>query len=308
MPTPMISENWPRFIYPVIRKEWLQQLAAIASSAMQMFGVQKSNDSVEFSQGIGNFGEVPEYNSSDAEGNPAAIPYDSISPLFETTFTHKEYVKGVAIERKLIDDNRTGTIKRKVQALGHAFGTTRAIHASSIFNNAFADVLGGDGVVLCSASHPTNKVDTTAVSNLGTSALDNSSVIATLLAGMNQLSDRGTPMPAIFNVLYVPTALEEAAWTIVSSLKKSGTADNDGNYVGSKGLNVVVDPYLSDSNNWFMLDASLAKMHMLWFDRVKPEIAMDLMSDFNIVARYRGYMRHSFGWDDHRFIYGHNVT
>lgn len=304
----MITEQWPRFVLPIIRKEWDQSMNAVNSPLMSIIGVETSQSSVEYSQGVGTFGLVPEYNSATAEGPGGAIEYDTFSPLYEATFTHKEYAKGVAIERKLWDDNRTGQIRRKAQSLGHAFGTTRAYHASSILNNAFATVTGPDAVYLCSASHKTNVNDATAISNLGTTALSYAAVVATLLAGANLKDDRSMPMPSVFDILYVPTALEATAYEIVNAMQKPGSADYNGNFVGSKGLKVVVDPYLSDANNWFMIDSAQAKMHCLWFDRVAPEISMDPTSDFNLVAKYRGYMRYSFGWDDFRFIYGHNVT
>jgi len=304
----MISEQWPRFVLPIIRKEWDQSMNAVNSPMLSIMGVESSQSSVEYSQGVGTTGLVPEYNSSTAEGPGAAIQYDSFSPLYEATFTHKEYAKGVAIERKLWDDNRTGQIKRKAQSLGHSFGTTRAYHASSILNNAFATVTGPDAVYLCSASHKTNINDSTAISNLGTSALSYAAVVATLLAGANLKDDRSMPMPSIFDILYVPTALEATAYEIINAMQKPGSADFNGNFVGSKGLKVVVDPYLTDANNWFMIDSAQAKMHALWFNRVNPEITMDPASDFNLEAKYRGYMRYSFGWDDFRWIYGQNVT
>jgi hypothetical protein len=309
MPTlPLISEQWPRFVLPIIRKEWDQSLNAVASPLMSLMGVSGSASSVEYSQGVGTFGLVPEYNSADADGNPASIIYDTFNPLFEATFTHKEYAKGVAIERKLFDDNRTGQILRKAQSLGHSFGTTRAYHASSILNNAFATVTGPDSVYLCSATHNVSEVDGSHVSNLGTTALSYASVVATLLAGADMDDDRGYPMPSIYNVLYVPTALQSKAYEIVNAIGKPETANNDANFLASQGLRVVVDPYLTDANNWFMIDSAKASMHALWFNRVNPEISLDPSSDFNLVAKYRGYMRYSFGWDDFRWIWGHNVS
>ena len=55
-------------------------------------------------------------------------------------------------------------------------------------------------------------------------------------------------------------------------------------------------------------DSAQAVLHALWFDRVTPELSLDPTSDFNLVAKYRGYMRYSFGWDDFRWIYGQHVT
>ena len=163
MTSPMISEMWPRFVLPIIRKEWFQAMTAVPSPLAALYGDNTSLTSEEYSQGIGDLGLVPEYNSDSAEGAPAAIQYGSFNPLYETTFTHKEYALGIAVERKLMDDNRTGQIMRRAATLGNSYGTTIAYHRSSVFNNAFtasAPYLGGDSKALCSATHPTNKNDT----------------------------------------------------------------------------------------------------------------------------------------------------
>ena len=309
MGTPMISKQWPRHILPLIRREWEQKMAAIPSPVMTLFGVETSSSSVEYSQGVGNLGEIPEYNSADAEGKPASIEYDKFNALYEKTFTHKEYAKGISVERKLMDDERYGTIKRRAQSLGHSFGTTRAIHAASVFNNAFSSsYLGGDSKALCADDHPRNKVDSTAVDNLGSTALSYAAVVATLNAGFAMTDDRGNPMPAIYDTLVVPGGLRATAFEIVASPLKPDTADNNANFVGAQSLKVIIDPYLTDANNWFMVDSLQSKMHLIWYNRVTPELALDPSSDFNLVAKYRGYMRHSFGWDDFRWIYGHEVT
>src|SRR3990172_7079196 len=185
MGTPINTKELARFVLPIVRREWDQEMLnpRIASPAFQFFGIEGSSSSVEYSQGLGAFGLVPEYNASTAEGNAAAIQYDSFSELYETTFTHKEYAKGVAIERKLLDDNATGQIRRKAASLGLSFGRTRATHASSVFNNAFsASYVGADAVALCSDSHPVNKNSSSTYDNAGTSALSYANVITTLIA------------------------------------------------------------------------------------------------------------------------------
>lgn len=310
MPTPIISAQWPRFLLPIVRNVWYAALGnAPSSPAFQFYNVQSSTRPVEYSQGIGGIGLIPEYNSASAEGAPAAIPYGSFSPLYETTFTHKEYALGLAIERKLVDDDQQGLIKRQVQTHGDAAGITRAYWASSLLNNAFsASYLGGDGVALASTVHPVNKTSSSTYSNKGTTALSYAAVVAALIAGHDMDDDNGFPRPIMYDTLYIPTALQATAYEITKALAKPGTADNDANFLGSRGLQVVVDPYLTDANNWFLIDSSMSKMHMLWFNRVLPEITLDPASDFNLVARYRQYMRFSFGWDDARFIYGAEVA
>jgi hypothetical protein len=278
---------------------------------MQFMDIRSSVKPTEYSQGTGSFGLVPEYNAATAESNGTGLHYDSFSPLYEATFTHKEYADGVEIERKLWDDGREMEIRSKIMSLAMSYTDTRAYHASGILNNAFATVTGYDDVYLCSASHPTNMVDSTAVSNLGTTALSYAAVVATLVAGYSFKNDRGLPLPSRFNILYVPFALQGKAIEIVNAMGKPGTADNDANAIDKmvqNGIVVIPDPFLTDTNNWFMIDSAKASMHAIWYNHTLPEFEFDPTGSYNLVARYRGYMRYSYGWDDFRWIYGHNVS
>jgi len=309
MPTPMITEQWPRFVLPIVRKNWYEKLTAVSAPVGALYGIETSSAASEYSQGIGDFGVVPEYNSGTAEANASTIIYDSFNPLYEKTFTHKEYAKGVEIERKLWDDDQNGLIRRRAQALGNAFGTTLATHQASVFVNAFSSsYLGGDGKALCATDHPLSSVNATKWSNKGTSALSYSSIVATLRAGKRLTDDRGNPMPIMYDTLVVPIELEAKAYEETKSLLKPGTGNNDASFLSSAGLQIIVDPYLTNAKDWFMVDRAKSAMHLLWYWRVRPELALDPTSDFNLVARYRGYMRYSFGWDDARFIYGHDVA
>jgi hypothetical protein len=310
MPTPLISENWSRYVLPIVRLEWFQKATTISSPATQFFRMETSTQSVEYTVGIGDFGLVEEYNSPAAEGQAASIPYDSFNPLYEKIFTHKEYAKGVAIERKLWDDGRLSNIRDRARSLGNSTGTTLAVHASSIFNNAFSSsYLGADSKALIANDHPNRPNDTaTTIDNKGTSALSYSAVVATMQAAKRFDDDRGNPLPVSLDVLYVPPELEATAYEITKAINKPGTADNDANFLNSQGLKVVVDPYLTDANNWFMFNSALAREHLVWFWRVRPEVELDPSSDYNLVAKYRVYMRYSFGWSDFRWIYGHEVT
>lgn len=312
MATPMNTKEHARFVLPIMRREWdlAMRNRRIASPAFQFFGIEGSNAAQEYSQGVGNFGLVPEYNGGDANDPPGSVPYDSFADLYEKTFTHAEYALGVAIERKLFDDDQRGIIRRKSRSLGDAFGRTRATHASSVFNNAFdaTNYPGADAKALCDDDHPANKNAAVTFDNRGTTALSYDAVVSTLIAGQDLNDDRGNPMQALYDVLYVPTALQATAYEITKAMAKPGTADNDANFLSSAGLSVVVDPYLTDANNWFMIDSQLAPMHLLWFNRVLPEFTMDPAGDYDLVYRYRGYMRYSFGWDDARWVYGHEVA
>lgn len=298
-----ISEQWAELLEPGLRKIFYDEYAALAaeSPVPSLFSIQSSSKAQEHDLSVGAFGTFSEYKG--------AIKYDDNEQGFKTTYSHTEFVKGFKVERKLVDDDQYNIINRRPAGLAMAAARTREIDAASVFNNAFSSsYTGGDSVALCSASHPLSPSNSTTQGNKGTTALSYDSIIATRKTMRTYTDDRGNQLPIRPDTILVPAGLEEAAWTATESMNKPGTADNDGNFVRSKGFNIVVWDYLNDTNNWFMIDSRLAKMHLNWFDRTPLEFAADPTSDFRLEARYRGYMRYSYGWSDWRWVYGHEVA
>jgi len=110
------------------------------------------------------------------------------------------------------------------------------------------------------------------------------------------------------DTLLVPPELEETAFAIFRTMNQPDTTDYHANFVGSWLKTVIVWDYLTDANDWWLIDSRLAKQYSLFVDRVPLEFEMDPTSDFRLEARFRGYMRYSTGWSDWRWIYGHSVT
>ena len=120
------------------------------------------------------------------------------------------------------------------------------------------------------------------------------------------LSDNGQPQPVVYDTLIVPPALYPTALEETKGAFVPGQADLTASALANQpALQVIMDPYLTDAETWFMVNRAMAQQHLLWFWRVRPEIALDPSSDYNLVAKYRAYMRYSFGWDDFRWIFGH---
>ena len=298
-----IQENWAELLEPGLRSIFNKQKdAIIAESRIPMlFNEVTSQKAQEHYLGVGGFGDWNAYDG--------VIEYDDNAQGYKTTFTHTEYTKGFKVGRRLVDDDQYSIINPQPRGLALAATRTREKHAASVFNNAFSgSYLGGDSVALCSASHQYSPVDATTHGNAGTTALSYDAVVATKKLMRAFVDDRGEMITVSPKLILVPPELEDTAWTIVNSMNKPGTADNDGNYVRSQGWQVLVWDYLTDANNWFMIDQALASIHLLWLDRVPLEFTMDPTSDFNLEAKFRGYMRYSYGWSDWPWIYGHNVT
>ena len=297
-----IKEQWAELLEPGLRKIFdiaTGELAA-ASRIPALFNMQGSSKSVEHDLGVGAFGNWEEYKG--------AIPYDENEQGWTTSYTHVAFARGIKVERALVDDDLFNIINQRPRGLAIGAMRKREVDAASVFNNAFSSSFtGGDAIALCGA-HPYSPGNATTQANNGTTALSYDAIIATRKTMRAFVDDRGELIPIVPNTLLVPPELEDTAWTILNSMNKPGTADNDGNFVRSGGLNLVVWDYLTDANNWFLIDSTLANLYLNWFDRVPLEFDADPTSDYNLVAKFRGYMRYSYGWSDFRFIYGHNVT
>ncbi len=297
MPT-VASADWAPLLTPGLKYHFFEQLQAVAGdSLLGMYNVQTSGKNSESTQGVSGFGDVPEWNGT--------IEYDSIEPLWNTVFTHRQYAKGTQIERALVDDEMYGVINQKAAQLGISFGRRRERHAVSTFINGFS-TNGFDGVPLCSASHPLKPGSATVQSNTAALALnyDNANTVRERM--MLFTDSRDDELPILPDTLVVPVALEATAWTVVNSMQKPGTGNNDANFLASRPWNVKVSRYLTSATQWFMADSGMAKMHLHWFDRIAPEFALDPSGGYDLVARFRGYMRYSFGFDAWQWIYGCN--
>ena len=308
MATPMVREGFESLtnLTVALRTVWHDQLTAIndegASGILGLYNMDTSSRAQEVSQGIGGFADIPEYKGQ--------LKFDSFEELYQKTYQHVEYAKGMAVERKLIDDDEYGVISGRASKLGLAFDRTIYKHSASVFNNAFgvttAQATGGDTKALCAADHPYSPTDATTQSNTGTTALSTASLIATEALMMAFTDSRGENANIMPDTILVPVGLKHTAETIVGSNLKSGTANNDTNTLN--GYRVIVSRALTDANNWFLIDSRQAMMSLNWYWRVRPEFTADPTSDFNLVSRFRGYMRYSFGFDNWNWIYGHAVS
>jgi phage major head subunit gpT-like protein len=302
-----ISEQWAELLEPGLRTLFDLQANALAAESKipELFNVSSSSKSFEEDLGVGGFSDWGIYRG--------AIEYDSNDQGYKTTYTPDELARGFSVERKLVDDDLYGIINKRPVGLALAAMRKREKDAADIFNNAFSTAtanLGADSQSLCDGAHPHSPANTASTqNNSGTSALSRTSIISTRQLMRAFTDDRGELIQVMPDTLVVPPELEDEAYVEARTPRKTSSADNDLSFVNSLGLKVVVWDYLTDANNWFMVDSRMAKAGALnWIDRIPLEFALDPTSDFNLVARFRGYMRYSLGWSDWRFVYGHNVS
>ena len=296
-----LTENFGDLLDARMRKIFDTEYKEAVDEAMvpMLFGMESSSRNYEIVSGIGGMGDVQDFDGS--------ISYDTVAQLYDKTFSFPEKALGFKVERKLYDDDMFGIMDRRPWQMAVSTARTREKAGAAIFNGAFVGTDGPDSLSLCNNSHPYSPDDATTQDNLGTTALAPAAIEATRRIGLtNIFNDRGELLDVNYDTLVVPVALEETAWEIINTKGKVDTAENNQNFHYGR-YKLAVWRRLTDSNNWFMMDSTLAKKFLLWWDRVKPEYNYD--RDFDtMVAKWSVYMRYTAGWADWRMIYGHNVT
>ena len=266
-----------------------------------LFNVQGSNTATEKSFGVGTLGSDGWTDFEDT----GHVTYDDVPKGWDKTYTHAEFAKGVVVQRKLIDDNQTRIAFGQARALGDSAFRKREKDAADVFNNAFTDS-GPDGQSLCDTDHDRSAEDGTDQSNEGSTALSKSAVQTTRLAMQEYTDSSGDIMDVRPDLLLVPPELEDTAAEITKSVLDPTSANNTIN-VNTGRFQVLTWHYLTDANNWFMIESSRMKQFLNWFERIPLEFAAE--EDFSTIQRrYRAYMRYSLGYDAWQWIYGHLVS
>ena len=306
MAVPSISENFADLLDPRFQKIYHEQYRQLPDMLPKLFNFEKDNGRNNMTwSSVGAFADWGEFTGT--------VDYDDVSQGYDTTATHVEFASGFQVRRKLFDDDQYNIMDARPRGLATAYQRTRQKHGARIFNNAFSSdtffYVNSEGVALCSNSHTTNSADTstgTGFDNLVTAALSATALNAAVIQMRNFRDDRGNRMTVIPNTILIPVDLREEGFEIVKSQGKVDTADNNRN-IHFEQFDVVEWEYLTDTNNWFLMDSTNRGQMLHWVDRVSQEFAMAEDLD-TLIAKWRGYGRYSNAWTDWRFALGASVT
>jgi len=296
-----ITENFGDLLDARVRKIYDKEYKERIDESMvpMIFGMESSTRNYEIVSGIGGMQDLQTFDGT--------ISYDTVRQLYDKTFSFPEKALGMKVERKLYDDDLFGIMDRRPWQMAVSSARTREKEGASIFNGAFTGTDGPDSLSLCNASHPYSPDDATVQSNAGSTAMSPTSVEATRRIGHNSIyNDRGELLGITYDLILCTVNNEETAWEIINSTGKVDTANNNRNFHQGRYKLAIWDR-LTDSNNWFFIDSKLAKMFLLWWDRINDGIKQDSDTD-SLVAKWYVYERYSAGWADYRPVYGHNVS
>jgi hypothetical protein len=294
-------------LIPGLNKVFGGSYGKIDAEHTVLFDKEKSKRSFEEEVMFTGLGTAPEK----FEGQ--SIFYDDMRETYTATYTHVTIALGFAITEEAVEDNQYAEVsRRKAKALGRSLGTTKQVRAADLFNNGFsASQLGGDGVALFDANHPTL---TGVQSNRPASAVDISeTALETSVIDIADFQDeRGILINAMPVSLHIPSELRFITEKILKSSLSTGIGIqaeatktvNDINALKSGGLfsrGAYVNHRFTDADAWFI--RTNCEDGTKQFERVA--LATGDEGDFDTGNyRYKARERYSFGWSDWRQWYG----
>ena len=284
---------------PVLTEIFHQHYSQIAPKREQIFGVRNSSKAKETDLRIDSFGDPTEFNGT--------VEYETPDRDYEVEYVHTQFTKGFMVERAMLDDMQYDNIFSQASNMGTAFARKQEKDAASVFNNAFTAgaTVGYDAVALCSDSHPRSRTNATTVDNNLALTLTSANLETAITTMQAFRDDQGEEISIMPDTLLVPRALRKTGMELTGSALTPESANNATNV--HSGMNLVVWEYLTDTNAWFVIDSTMAKRYLKWYNRVPVEFAAEDSFD-TLVRKFRGYMRYSYGWSDFRWVIGSNPS
>lgn len=306
MASPITSGAFPDALNPVFRKQSREDFAGTPDLVGQLFGSGSSDRNQERITSISGLPDFVAFTGS--------VSYAGPDEGYDVTVTHKQFARGVQIQRTLWDDDQHGQIRQIFTGLGRAAHNTRQKDAAQPFNTAFTTdsefYTHTEGVSLCSNSHTTTVEGVDASSGFDNLITNEMSGTAFTVARytMRLFNDfQGEPIDEVFDEVLVPAELEDEALVILRTRTGLDTASGDANVHQMRNIKLMSSARLTDSNNWFVMNSRLRNDNLVWIDRTPFETArMEAFDQMNFKGR--GYMRYSYYWLFWQFILGAQVS
>jgi len=302
------KENFGQLLEPGLRKIFFETYDELAEQYSRIYNMETSDKAREHDWGMGAFGDW-ELRTSQYD----TVAYKTLSPGLERTYIHEAFTQGFMVTREMYDDDQYRQMEKMPKAMARSGRAKVEKDAMLPLLQGFSTEIGGvgasaiyDGQAFFSAIHPLlDSVGTG--SNLATGVLNDANLKNALQLFRETPDEAGGLAQFKATKLIIPPALEDTAIRLLKSNQLSGTDLNDTNkFLNGYGIEIVVMDYLGSAGggsdtHWFLQDASRHELNFFW--RIKPEFKWD--EDFDtFVAKYRGYMRYSFGVSDWRGIIG----
>jgi len=294
----MLRDSNADFVDKSIDKYFVKGMTSKPELYSQTLNVLTSKDKQEKMTGVSGLGIL----SIKTESNEYTA--DEILQLYDKTFTHDTYGGLVEASLEAVEDDRSGVISKKIQkCFADSMRSTIENSWASMLDNS-QTTTGADSKVLCATDHPVNPNTTATYANRPTTNAD--LTISTLEAGvtaaLETVNARNITDGWMPTQLIVAPANKLNGEKILQSKQVPDTANNDKNVISTYGIRLIVNPYLSDTDSWYLVGMK-DDHQLIWIWRKRPSYSEDTDTR-NDDALFKARARWSVGWVDARGIYG----
>lgn len=252
-----------------------------------------------------SFGSLP-----DPQLFNGVIQMQNFSMGYSTKIVPLEYAGGFILERRLIDTDQSGVIKKLPQSLATAANRkmNKIAHEPFIYPDsaAFTFMTSEEGVALCSNSHTTKTPDISTSSgfdNLATYAFDAANLEALRLQTLGFRDDIGERIQTNFDTIIHGPSLAADVWEVLNSTGKTGDNLNNANFQKGRWKTIEL-PMLDDysATGWGIVDSQAMKDALLWVDAVPLEFNTPPLDYDHMMRKYQDYFVCAWGFTDWRWI------
>ena len=300
MATPMRSTDFRSVVEPILNEVFDGVYDQRADEWKMVFREQKGIPRNYHEEPVlYGFGAAPELPDG------MAVSYQSGGVLFLQRYLYKVYGLAFSLTTVLVEDGdhiRIGQTYAK--HLAQSLIETKETLSANILNRAFnGSYVGGDGVSLVSTAHPI--VSGTFSNQLTTAAnLSQTSLEQILIQIRNAVDNNGKRIRLTPKKIVAGPSNVFQAETLLKSVLRSGTADNDINPVKSMGLLAEGQANLSritSTTAWWIQTDAPEGLKLLMRRGLEKSMEGDFETDS---MRYKATERYVLGWTDPRAIFG----
>ena len=297
------EENFGKLLEPGFRKIFFETYDELPEQYSKIYNIESSTKAQEKDWGMGAFGDWEK-----RESQFDTVDYKTLSSGLERTYIHEAFTQGFMVTREMYDDEEYRQLEKLPRAMARAGRAKVEKDAMEPLINGFDEANHPiyDGKALFADDHPLLDSNDTG-DNLVTGELIDENLKSALQKMRETPDEAGNLVQFKATKLIIPPALEDTAVRVTKSEKIAGTELNDTNqYLNGYGLQIEVMDYLGEAaggsdSHWFLQDGNKHELNFFW--RKKPEFKWE--EDFDtFVAKYRGYMRYSYGVSDWRGLVG----
>ena len=287
--------NFAELLWPGIADLWGKDYNDYSPLYTQVAEIANSDKAFEKYQGVTGLPLA----SIKSQGN--TIPYVDPYQGLQKEFVHTTYAIGSSVTREMFEDDQYNYINKIPGMLSRSMRQTEETTLFNNLNRAFnTSFTGADGLSLCNASHTLVGGGTYRNQLATASDLTQTSLETALQDIMDFVDDQSLKIRVMPRTLVVPTSISIRARKILESAGVTGSADNDKNVIQG-ALKIVVSPYLTDTDAWFVVTDVPHGLMFVW--RRKPDLERD--NDFNTKnLLFSSTGRWDTGWVDPRGIFG----